>query len=1495
MRIPFTNSPTSRLIALALVAVSVSVINLGAAPPSPDNDRDVASGLLVTQDRQLDQSLESAQKCVEAGDFGAAAVLLQQIITAEDSFTANSANSTYFSTRELAWQLASQLPVEPRGRFEHAVDQVARERWLIIQQRSSPEAIAEFVRRFRQTLSGFEALHFLAATYRDSGRPEQAAIAWRSVASHPRATATQTTVATVASIECLIAAGQLDAADQARRSLHRDTENQSVVIAGSAVSVEDWIAKRLSASRKAEPFHRSATGSLLPSMESVWSRDTNPVTELQQTLSLIQRYYREQGVVSSSAIRPVVSGTIVLTRTMQELQAFDLNSGELIWSVPNHEYQQSGGFRSSQAAAWHRRSEADSVFSGIATDGKLVVVVQEPPNLDFSRSATGPLPGSDAQPRKGAARPVQAVHWNRLCGYEIASGQLRWQVGGPPTGPADLFGGISFLGTPLFVDDLLFVMARHDDELSLLAMDHGTGHLRWSVKLGTLAPHLAESISRRRVACPVTLANGLLLCPTASGLLAAVNPTTRAMEWAFRYPVIQHDLPVRPVNGSSTAVLPDVWWNEWREVSSSITGGTVDQPGCVVFASPDSNQLHAIHLSDGASFWSIPRGEAMYLGGTTQDSVVLIEPMAIRAHDLKTGRMRWRTETGEICGRGSIVGPQFFQPRRGGGVAVVNLADGSPLHGLTAANAICGALIPCENGWLTQTETALMRLPLLKAVRQRAESRLKDQPDEFNTLEVAKLEYQSGDLQAAQQRLAGMTSVEARSLRRDAIRADLQTRSMAAADRESLGRDLLALCDTDDERLAARMALGDSAWKGREPIAAMTHLLDGLELVDAIGLRHVGYWPGADGSTRSIRADRVLLGTIQRILDDARRQSDSGSDSRLSSDLEQVLASRLAMAQNSKDPFAAQQWIDRLLPLDWARRALLAHPKEALYARPQYKVELELLSASGSRDPSIAVRSLAQLSETLAVSGRSESEAIQRRILAEYPQTPLGNGLSLAASLQSKPELADLRHRLLDAPPETWPPGLPNVERESRPRDHHLHQIPVQIQGEPDSLLARLDVAIDRGGREIRFSADGHSGIWKSELPGAPNTFRVQFAQIDQVEAYGVGRLLIVRIGSEVFGVMPFNERGEPHAKTTSLQFDMVSSRSEMPGETWWNVEPVPARVGIRHEGTRLVDGFGRTLGGLGPVRAGYLCYRSQARLVAIDIQTGRRLWNRIDLPTNCQVFGDDDYVYLWRTDSQWLQTLSAIDGRVVEERVWNLGVEDILCHHGSYVWSIEDGASTSVAMTDLRTGSIAWRRSFAADSIPFSMDESTIGVLESPGTMHILSASTGATRGQPITVALPAKVERIVCLHDAHRWYVAISGPVPRLPVLLGEQTWGGLRMAFVNGLLYGIDRHSASITWQRQLDSEPLSLTQSCVAPVIVQMWRQSEGGGPGNSLCILRLLDTRTGQEIVTHRAPSLQPYYQLFPSEHRDRYDIRIEQDMFRLTFNSRSGQPGPAPR
>jgi len=56
------------------------------------------------------------------------------------------------------------------------------------------------------------------------------------------------------------------------------------------------------------------------------------------------------------------------------------------------------------------------------------------------------------------------------------------------------------------------------------------------------------------------------------------------------------------------------------------------------------------------------------------------------------------------------------------------------------------------------------------------------------------------------------------------------------------------------------------------------------------------------------------------------------------------------------------------------------------------------------------------------------------------------------------------------------------------------------------------------------------------------------------------------------------------------------------------------------------------------------------------------------------------------------------------------------------------------------------------------------------------------------------------------------------------------------------------------------------------------------------ILKMVDLRSGREILTHREPSLQPYFSVISNETRESIDVMTEREMFTLNFGDKAKSP-----
>ena len=110
----------------------------------------------------------------------------------------------------------------------------------------------------------------------------------------------------------------------------------------------------------------------------------------------------------------------------------------------------------------------------MSTDGQRLFVVQEP---DRSREFRIDREFPRVLFRNGP-------QYNKLCAYSLDNGSLEWEIGGATTSASDTFGGCFFLGCPLVLDDVLYVVAQRETLMQLLAIDPANGSLAWSLTLG---------------------------------------------------------------------------------------------------------------------------------------------------------------------------------------------------------------------------------------------------------------------------------------------------------------------------------------------------------------------------------------------------------------------------------------------------------------------------------------------------------------------------------------------------------------------------------------------------------------------------------------------------------------------------------------------------------------------------------------------------------------------------------------------------------------------------------------------------------------------------------------------------------------------------------------------------------------------------------------------------------------------------------------------------
>lgn len=465
-------------------------------------------------------------------------------------------------------------------------------------------------------------------------------------------------------------------------------------------------------------------------VENGFRRMTSEIREM-------ARRRRELSIVPAPV--PLVVGDRVVFRsplTISAIRARDsdgLQSGELAWETYKPDPQIMTAFRqaiqrsgvvpvrngAATGEAAFLYSWKDLTSGTLASDGRFVFAVEETDRSQFL----------DAD--RGLRRIVQGRKPNYLRAYGLASGSVAWQIGGERGIRVAGMRDALFLGPPLpFGDDLLLIVASRD-ELRLLQIHvvdplarQPTIRLVWSQQIGRINGQNGLSFAARLGGLSPAYSGGVLVCPTGSGEIVAVDPGARALMWrhAFR---------------SDASQSPPGWVDSLPRIADE----------SVVVPSTGSDSVHCIDLRTGELRWAARHPRGRYVA-TTQDIVVCIGSGGANAFRLKDGTPAWEKpiEFGQPTGRGLLHGNSMSVPLRGGRVLTFDVSTGKVLCRVQSGVDL-GNLVAAGDLIVSQSATQLTAFPGLKSVsRTIDEALLADANDSDMRLARAVLRFQNDQM-----------------------------------------------------------------------------------------------------------------------------------------------------------------------------------------------------------------------------------------------------------------------------------------------------------------------------------------------------------------------------------------------------------------------------------------------------------------------------------------------------------------------------------------------------------------------------------------------------------------------------------------------------------------------------------------------------------------------------------------------------------------------------
>jgi outer membrane protein assembly factor BamB len=1455
-------------------------------------DESGSFGVYLPTERTLVRGLDRAERRIAAGEYSAATAFLNDILQRDDdSFVALPNDPTrYVGLKSAARRLIAELPDEGIAAYELQQSARAAKRLETAVEAGDYEAVAEVARRMFHTSAGYEAALLVAQRELDLGNPAAAARYYQQLLDAPRARAQLGEQLPLLAVASYVAAGNPQQASavitawgsQARNhpSQNRGTPQRHVEVAGqqqiwSGQTVEAlaMLDPALAASRgsgPAEPnwsVHRGNEARNAshpggpPHMRPRWKSRVANHPRLESYLNNRYDSLTQAGHPLVPAGSPLAIGDVVVFKTPWTVVAVDWQSGRRIWETRAQGDSpldglvadlDQGDIESDMATRGHpldQRIWSDCLASSLSSDGERVFSIRGLQYADANQRYR--MGGFRAFNQQFTAMGSMT---NRLAAFDLATeGKLVWEIDGRRS--RNRLSGAFFLGAPLAVDDTLYVLTEIKSAVYLVALDAKTGAFLWRQSLVSLERGVHLDVQRVLAGPEPSFAEGMVVCPTATGAVVAVDLLTRSLAWAHLYPPSESEVlasgrlwPPRPANNRES-----VGTGFWADGPAIIANQRV------VVTPRDSTNLMCLDLLTGELLWQRPRQDAVYVACVEQGVVLVVGPNEARALRLEDGQPVWKigatNSTGEPVGRfpddatpsgrGILSDGQYYLPMSNGAVVAVELTTGNvrlatnPAEDLMLGNLIChrGAVI-------SQSPLSIDKFDQRSLLLERTKAALAANPDDPAALrDRGEISLTSGDSLAAGDLLKRSYEIDPNDLLTRELLAE-SLLSLLRADYGAYQQNvplLESLVDDPTERFELLRIEADGLRDLGDRVAAFDVLLelaDGVtpldELVDV-------------SSDHQVRGDRWLQDHLAELWSTATAAERNHFD--------EQLARRRDALDGSSTFTAWQRYLARFDRLPGADEVRVRVAGQLLDRHDHRAAELEVMRLIESAEPRArltgAVLALDLLGDT-SISGDWNHYAT---LVADDPlrdQTEIG-GRSASAWLDRlsdaretidlptaahwseqriavKESPADRGRNIQNGRRSTRQPTLARRLRIEQVRHLHLGWQDFFVANDLSTVTARDSLGEDVEQIEI--------GVDEVNVPSRRRNDR------DTVFGARLGHLLLVSLGTEIVALDTRSTvtSGAPTALWRTRLLTKPSSGRANP-RVISGGGPFDAAV----ERKRVADAEGNVFGSIGPLTASGVVLHDGEALVCLDPISGDVLWSRRDVSAGCELFGDEQLVFAKLPLKQSALVFEMLGGRALGERPLPEG--SWLLAAGRNLATVEkDGQDRpTITLTDIAAGERLSTHRYGT-ATRYQIDEpDAIAVVDPAGRFHRIDVVTGQLNvDQPIEPE--PKLKQFFLIRDSSRLFLATGRVVARGPesrVTVSEASY-----PLVTGNVYAFDAQSGSPIWAAptEIQQQGIALDQPAACPLLVFTSRAVRQGvrGAEKRLCLL-CLDKETGQPL------------------------------------------------
>ncbi len=1507
---------------LTRVAVSQQQVEDSTEERNPESEGDSVSGVYLPSDRTLSRAMTKARERLVEREFHQSLTFLQEMLgKEEDTFLDHwDGPSDQFGLKSTARRMIGELPNEGRAAYELLHGAAARRQLEAALSSGDQDGLAQVVRKYFHTAAGYEAALALAQIEADCGHHLAASQLYQELLDTPQAVLQFDPQLSVLAAVNQLASGEPELTTATLRALAKRTPGVSVELAGqkSELPAADadmlawllqFVGKPLTLSRAeanwltahGDPARNSKHPGGPPHLKVRWQarviNDPNAETYLTDKAKLLN----QRGVPAIPGARPLAVGDVVLMRTPRNIVAVDWQSGKRIWETREDDGLEAEQLRASLAAG--RGEEDGNVFGGpldqrvwddalatsLSSDGKRVFLVR-----GLAVSTQEDSQAVQMMPALGGGMVSAMQTTNQLAAFDLdTQGKLVWELdGGRAGGP---LAGAFFLGTPLAIDNTLYVMAEIRSAMYLLALAPQTGELLWQQQLIGLEQGIALDPVRRLAGAAPSYAGGILVCPTGAGAVIAVDIVKREFLWVYRY----------PRETSSTTDFRNMWQQQqqnqllrvnsrWKDSSVFIAEGKV------FITPPESTEMYCLDLRTGALVWKYRVGESLFVGCVDDGRVLLVGGEAVLALRSSDGSSAWKNDSIPLpsgalpAGEGYLSEGHYFLPLTNGEVASIDLAQGALDKSIGGdRSAPLGNLICYRGTILSQSTLVLDKFEQTNVLRQRAETALAKNANDAGALrELAEMKRVDGE-------------------RAEAVRLLKRAHELAPNDaliQETLSESLLEALETNF-----------SAFRGDAPLLRrLNHSREqevALLRIEALGLDQLNDRPAAvdaylqladatadetaylkiddNYSARSDRWIRGRLGAIWADASPAERES-----------LSTKLEARRPLLSDAPDAERLSRYLEYYDQLPGAVPLRLQLARLLVEAKHFQEAELEVLQLAAVSDAETQAAAAVLMTKLLATSKRPEEAAPYAAQLGDkWKEVVALDGLTGGQWLERfSQELGSKSDE------QKWPNGAVagifdstrapgaarevTVNRADTERHASFRQLRIEQDTFPEGAAMQWLIAHD-GTELIGRNAEGSEVFrWGSEQD---NSWLRQYYDGNFVHGARLGHILFVSMGGQIVALDALSGvagEGEALWQAYPLGRYPVALRRNARSSTRRR-DLVYYSWSDRKRATLMA---GAVVGALGPATPLGVVFQEQDSLRCVHPVSGETLWKRTDVPAGCELFGDQEFVFAADVDKREAYVVRMIDGQLMGKRKlpefpWMLTSGRNVAKIGFN--TVRDKRTVYLSVTDVWTNKELFLAEYGIDARMANVEPHAVAVYETSGKFQLIDVRTGKLIVNQQLEPL-AKLRSIETLSSGDQLFVMVSSQVlqqEHIPVLRPDYP-------IVNGLVYAFDKNTGEPLWPAPavIRDRGIALSQPSDLPLLIfvnrEMKRDTSGGG---SKLRLLCLDKQTGQAVYRNDG---------LPDTADGRFRIRLERSgtpsvfvemsagEVRLTWTDQSRPPQP---